>query len=261
MWDIFSAGFWPKDFFTGAKWTDVLLTLFTLGLVLVGWRQAKISKKQTEIANQTRDIAVAGLGRPYIMVNTVSHNHGDWRAGQRQLTFQFDFRNFGSVPGIIKGVYAEVLLSDGLSDDSTEAQWPAKRFPDARAVQVYAMPGRAPTCSFPAARVDRRHESENSWILRADATSGFFGQDMQLHYPSARSPNYLFKKDFSARPLEPEPAPPDPDARKCAAFSWLLGTVIYENILGGLHYTAFCYRGGGGGTANEIYDEPYNKRT
>ena len=61
--------------------------------------------------------------------------------------------------------------------------------------------------------------------------------------------------------LNPDPSPPTPEARECAADAWLVGVIVYENILGGLHHTSFCYRAIGDGAAHEMYGKLYNERT
>jgi hypothetical protein len=260
LWDVFSSGFWPKDFFTGAKWTDVLLTVFTFGLVLVGRKQASVSVLQAKIAAETREIAKISLGRPYILIDTVSHNYYEWRDGARNLTFTFNFRNYGNVPGIIRDVSAEILLSDGITEDERDVIWPATPFPDPNMVRLYMMPGREPYSRFPDALGDRQTGPGNTRVLAHDASSGSFSQNINLRYPSWHSPGSILGRNPNARPINPK-LMPDPDARKCNARAWLLGTIIYENILGGVHHTNFCYRAKGDSGATEMYGKPYNERS
>ena len=261
MWHVLDAGFW-RDFFTGAKWTDALLVLFTLGLVLVGRKQAKILSKQTEIADRTRAIAFAALGRPYILINTVSHNQGEWTAGERHLTFRFDFRNHGNTPGIIRGVYADVFLSEGPEQESEAVTWPARRFPAPSVATLSRMPGREPFTSLPRATRDRPAEPGGASVLTSNSPGDFYSQTADLIYPSGSGARPLIGRQPGEtwRYTEEKPRP-DPNARKCTAPVWLIGMIIYESMLGETHHTSFCYRGGGMRAAEEMYGKPYNERT
>lgn len=128
MWHVFSADFWPKHFFVGAKWTDALLVLFTFALVVVGWKQVAISRKQAHIANQaletadrSRGIALAALGRPYVFFEFVSHNTGSTGWAYPWLIGRIDYAEPFGIS--LKTVFTLMGRGDGTAQEDSEAPY------------------------------------------------------------------------------------------------------------------------------------------
>ena len=246
MWDLFSASFWPKDFFSGAKWTDVLLTFFTLGLVLVGYAQAKVLRRQTKIAKETRDIALEGLGRPYVFFEFISHNLDSWREGEVEMSFTFRIKNFGISPAVIEGIFGYAFFSRGRGFLDDEESNVVREFPDANSV----------ACAMVASgEVRDAGDDRKEWKHGRPLTLPSQGESRALKVSVATAPigkpdwddhaAYLYAATKGGFPVAP----------------WLIARVQYENFAGVPYLTAICLRGHGGGEATEEYGHTYNQRT
>jgi hypothetical protein len=92
---------------------DGAIVILMLGQLLVSVRQSRISQSQAEISLENHNIAVAALGRPYVMFTGITHNYTDWRNGKEFMTFTFRLVNFGREPAVIKSIRAYAMLSYG----------------------------------------------------------------------------------------------------------------------------------------------------
>ena len=106
--------------------------LFAVVLTCVGIGQWWINHKQRRVMEDTLEIAVAGLGRPYIFAEFLHQNFESWRSGKHRLQFAFSLINYGNSPAIIQGIYPRVILSRGPGyaeqedDPSQIQQFPSK---------------------------------------------------------------------------------------------------------------------------------------
>jgi hypothetical protein len=84
---------WMRRFFTDIKVTDALLAMFT-GLLALYTARLWIA------THETREIALAGLGRPHIFFEFLHHNFDEWREGRADYPF---FRNYvANAPSILE---------------------------------------------------------------------------------------------------------------------------------------------------------------
>jgi hypothetical protein len=236
--------------FPETRLTDALLTLFTFGQVWVGLRQARILRQQARIAEETREIAFAALGRPYVFFECVSHSLEDWRSGKDYLRFIFRFANHGTSPAIAKDIIAYVFLSYGPGRENRSGTSIIKEFPRPEELTTFLRWG---------FNVSVKLGEGDEW---SDWKRG-----KQLNIPPGGT-SVLFSATLSYEPIRP-PKDRWPHWRRIyeetadsgLVCPWLSGRIEYMDAFGRWHWTAFTLRGHADGSAIEEGDPPYNERT
>ncbi|WP_428491810.1 hypothetical protein [Rhodopila sp.] len=241
---------WAAAWASDVKWTDVAIVLFTFGQVWIGIQQAKIARRQTGIADETRDIAVSALGRPYVFIERVTHNYSDcYRGDSERLRFIFQLVNHGSGPAVILGVFADVILSPGPISLNRQEESPLTPFP--------------PKTSFPLTgyhiwsaytKIELRPQEE-SWrydsipfILRAGESSRIFESEAFWTFPRPETPDYN-RLPFIIPSGHHGTAP------------WLIASVRYESPFGTKHHTGLSARGRMNSGADPYNEKPFTDRT
>jgi len=251
--------FWPSFGGYRVKITDSLLVLFTAVLAIVTGglhvstkRLWLDSREQTRIQSETREIALAALDRPYVIIDSVSYRLETAQEGKLVLYFDFKMQNYGKGPAIIQNIVAYGFLSSGVRSPKATDDYPAMIFPSPDKLDRL-LGDRASVRVFPEVRpsvinlqpfeLGYRH-CRSALILRSGEPSPTFvhlAKDANIH----RSNEWikLMDKDYS------QPVP------------WLIGKVTYTSVFGKPHRTQFCFRGRSDGIAEEDGEAPYNERT
>jgi hypothetical protein len=103
-----------RRFFTDIKVTDALLAMFT-GLLALYTARLWIA------THETREIALAGLGRPHIFFAFIYHNFNEWREGRADHPFFcYKFTNYGTSPAIVWYIPVRAVLSRGPGFEKVE---------------------------------------------------------------------------------------------------------------------------------------------
>jgi hypothetical protein len=108
---------WMSRFFTDIKITDALLALFTGLLALYTFRLSIAT-------HETREIALASLGRPHIFFEFIYHNFNEWREGRANRPLFCYSRITGPVPPSFGTYpYAPCSAEDLASTRSRKRGW------------------------------------------------------------------------------------------------------------------------------------------
>lgn len=260
-------GNWQK--ITGWITAGAALASFAVSgaLLFVGIATLRVYRTQAEIMRDTREVAVAALGRPYVFFEFVSHNFDEWREGKANLWFTFRLANYGTAPAVIHLVAAYAFLSRGLSaregDEETNV---IKAFPTSE--------------ELPASIA-----YSSSVYVRKE---GFEGTDVKISYENVKEidmgvfiikpkqPSKLYGTAVPTSPLTKseysgmldqheaylyEVTSPNATFNKGWVSPWLVGRVVYEDTFGNSYYTSFCVRAYHDGSASAQGSPPYNERT
>lgn len=251
--------FWPPFLGYRVKITDSLLVLFTavLAIVTTGlWVSTRWlwldSREQTRIQADTREIALAALDKPHLLVTAVSHNfeqwrNGEWKGERLHLTFTFHFYNCGKVPAIIDNVVAFAFFSGG--PRSLEATpYPAVSFPSPPRLHEF-LGDRPSVRVFPKTPLNDINpiSGKLEYAIRTgkitvlpDKESRDFSKSISDDGPDKGREEFLKNKDISP---------------------WLAGRAQYQDISGRRYSLSFCFRGDRNGSTMEMYGPPYNEHT
>lgn len=240
--------FWAALWASDIKWTDLAIVVFTFGQVWVGMRQAAIARRQTEIADETRQIAVAALGRPYILVEGVPHDGRIWRHKDNLLVFTFRLMNYGAGPAIIDEVRGSALFSKRRKPGTVQF------------IGQYLLPEPGDLKHSwghpPLVLAEGEAPPQSKYRFRAEGK----GLKTTLVIPPGNSSPIM-----AACRITKEGADVTDDKGDLLngefVEPWLLGRVAYRTVYNTLYYTQFCWCGGGSGQVTETYGPPYNERT
>jgi hypothetical protein len=193
---------------------------------------------------------VAGLSRPYIFIESVSHNFSEWRSGNEQLRFVFHLVNHGTGPAIIKTIFAYATLSHGPGSERENEPTP-RPFPEKdRLLQTICPPwGMVFMCP---ADESRRPEKVKSFVLPAGETSQRFKS--VVPFPPLEMDESVLGWQMMRKMYEMT-APDGPVS------PWLFIHIYYETPFGTGHITNFCALGFSSGGILEYEEAPYSDRT
>ncbi|MCB4825526.1 hypothetical protein [Roseicella aerolata] len=251
-------GVWNALWASDIKWTDVAIVLFTFGQVWIGVRQSRIARRQTEISNEqtriqeeTRDIALSALNRPYLIVDFTIHNMQEWYDGEALLKFEFRFSNYGASPAIVRYVSAYAFFSSGNRSVHARDNWPARFFPrpeELDALLYYEpyskiFPEKRPDLNLKTKTFGFAHDNPTVVLRPGEAGPAF---EQIVHHVGMHPRDEWFVRGSGAL---------------ADAAPWLIGSVDYEAVSGQKHCTRFCFRGRSDGAADEVYAAPYNERS
>ena len=237
------AGAWASDI----KWTDNAIAVFAFGQVWIGLRQAIIARRQTEIADQTREIAVAALGRPYVFFLFVSHNLEEWRAGKDQLRFVFRLVNHGNSVAMIRRIYGYVALSSREGRVEKELKL-IQHFPERDKLLLTIGPWGNVFHASDGGKLLEPWRDERQLFLKPGETSANLAS--QLPFPPLDASGSEIEREVHELTGRDGPLSP-----------WLFGHVSYQAPLGTYHHTNFCIYGLSDGRFGEHEEAPYTERT
>jgi hypothetical protein len=226
--------------------------IFAAALTVVSLLQWRVYRRQAEILEETRDIVLAGLDRPYVLVDSASYRFEPVGTGRLLLNFDFSLQNYGKSPAIIDRIVAYGFLSRG-PGSIDRAEYPAIEFPTQDHREMFL--GDGPKVRvFPEVRPDVinlrpiemgfRHK-KSILILTPQAPSPTFTHFAGDASPINESDKWLKSMDSSYTSIRP----------------WLIGEITYLSVFGKKHHTNFCFRGRSDGVAEEDCGPPYNERT
>lgn len=234
----------------------LILTIFTV-------MQIYFIRQQTRIQRETREIAIAALGRPYIFFEFVSHSFEEWRNGKSQLGFVFRLTNYGTSPAVVHSVIARAFLSKGPETRDEGKGASIHAFPDKSNVKQFILesPGvlvaRQGDISFPMDVENIRALRQQPFSILPRASSELYGAPVHVfkltrtHQDDGRRwyEAYLAKVTSDDAPVHDQVRP------------WLIGQVIYEDIYGRRLHTSFCVHAEYDGSVTAQGSAPYNERT
>ena len=232
---------------------SAVATLFvTAGLLFVGAAQLKTYRDQARIMQETREIALAALDKPYLLVTSVSHNFDQWRSGGWQgkrlfLTFTFRFYNCGKVPAVIDNVVAFAFLSSSPRGRGADP-YPALGFPGPQ--QLHTLLGDRPSVRvFPETPLNDINpvSGKLEYAIRT-GTITILSNNKSRHlsqYVSNDGTEEGREEFLQDKNIAP----------------WLIGRARYRDISGRRYCLSFCFRGDRNGDAMEMYGPPYNEHT
>lgn len=238
--------------------SSAVQAFFAVVLVLFTLVQLRVARVQTDIAEQTRKIAIAALGRPYVFLEFVSHNFEEWRTGKDWLYFNFRFTNQGTTPAVVEFVNAKTILSYGpINQDEDRGNLVkdgiVKPFPPKDGFRHHvsrdAIVHFAPTEKGGELQ---DWQSASTLVLKAGETSRQFQTMLPRPALGARPGIAASEDQILLHELTGEDGP---------IYPWLVGNITYRSPLGTQHYTSFCIYGRSNGSASEWPEEPYNERT
>jgi hypothetical protein len=238
----------PTDFWTGLKVTDVVIAAAATAAVFVAFLQWRVYSRQAKILEETREIALAGLGRPHIFFDFLHHNFDEWRDGRANyLFFCYKFTNYGTSPGIIRHIFARAILSRGPRGGADEETTIIEEFPKPDQLSNFL-------AWVTAVRVAER--TETGWESGRDWTGNTFvispHQSSEVFTTNVR----LSGRDSTFRDYLQEQAGPNGRVRP-----WLMGRIIYSDTLERMHHTSFCICAGRGREYTAYGQTPYDERT
>lgn len=238
------------EFWTGLKVTDLVISAAAVAAACFAYLQWRVYVRQSEILDKTKTIAESGLSRPYVLIESVSYRT---KEGSEDLLYYFDFqlRNFGNSPAIIKKIVATGFVSSGQRGPRARDKYPAEIFPEPP--ELITLLGDRPSVRvFPQAQPDFDFRSgEWSFAIRQSSIVLMSGK---------RSPVFsYFAKDICLK-LTDRLFSNEGDRLRDAA-PWVIGKVTYLDVYGGTHRTSFCFRGREDGIAEEYGGPSYNERT
>src|SRR6516165_10510910 len=196
----------PADFWTGFKVTDLVIAVAAAGAVGLAFLQWRVYVRQAKVLEETKKIAEAGLSRPHVLVESVSYRTEQGAEGRLLFYFDFQLRNYGNSPAIIKHIVAFGFISSGRRR-SAEDKCPATVFPEPGRLDTM-LGDRASVRVFPQVYPD------------SDLSSGKSSYFIQL-----TTSDKLFSHSGS---------------RIVDAAPWLIGRVMYLDVFGVEHKTNFC---------------------
>jgi hypothetical protein len=220
---------------------------FAFALVFIGGAQLWTYHKQRRVMEETRDIVLAGLGRPHVFFEFLHHNFDEWREGRADyLFFCYKFTNYGTSPGIIRHIFARAILSRGPRGGADEETTIIEEFPKPDQLSDFL-------AWVTAVRVAER--TETGWESGRDWTGNTFvispHQSSEVFTTNVRRSG----RDTPFRDYLQEQAGPNGWVRP-----WLIGRVIYSDTLERMHHTSFCICAGREREYTAYGQPPYDER-
>ncbi len=236
---------------------------FALILLLVAARQAAIAKRQTEISNESREIALAALGRPHLFGEMISHNLEDWRNGTGYPYVRFRLVNHGTGPAIIADAKTHAFLSRGKQfwkeSDEAESNY-IKKFPEPNELDFFR--------TYSGAHALIAHHELNGSVAYER------GPEIQWKdfvVPAGKDTGLLSSQIVCGSPIDQHNLRSGKESVYSFMYSatgpeggvqpWLLVMVFYLDTLGNTYVTNFCGFGDKNGCMSTYGEAPYNHRT
>jgi hypothetical protein len=251
--------YWESAYFrvirelAAIRTSNKLLIIFNGLLVVVGYLQVCTIRDQAKIMNDTREIAVAALGRANVFFEFVSHNFSEWRDGKKELYVRFRIRNHGEAPAIILKVYGYLFLSYGpYATDDFEGKIEGIRPFIAEGNLLREISSNSNVFIVGEDDIFDIKRCEGTFVLPPGAKSKKL--EVSMLYPALRTedgePGFAQDRRLYAQTAAGGPLSP-----------WLFGRVYYDDTRGRSYYSSFCVSCRLDGQIYEYEEEPYTKRT
>jgi hypothetical protein len=220
----------PADFWTGFKVTDLVIAVAAAGAVGLAFLQWRVYVRQAKVLEETKKIAEAGLSRPHVLVESVSYRTEQGAEGRLLFYFDFQLRNYGNSPAIIKHIVAFGFISSGRRR-SAEDKCPATVFPE---------PGRLDTMLGDRASVRVFPQVYPDSDLSSGKSSYFIQQSTIVLRPGKPSPVFSYYAGVGIQLTTSDKLFSHSGSRIVDAAPWLIGRVMYLDVFGVEHKTNFC---------------------
>jgi hypothetical protein len=251
---------WLIAHFSETKLGDWLLITFNGLLVLVGYLQYRTFKTQATIMKDTREIAIASLGRPHVFCELLSHNFEEWREKRTEkVCFFYHFTNYGNGPAIVSRIFARGILSRGPGFGEDEETTIIVKFPQPNEMVGFFswIPNVYVAEEKPFGwEAGQELPQDRAFVLSPQSSSRVFATVVRSiplgpagvyeGLPRDKFQSYLYKET---------------DGGQGWVAPWLIGQLIYFDTFGQGYLTSFCFRAWRNGSFSEQEGPPFNERT